>query len=464
MTRKGAGTGTGTGAVPPAPPRGGQGGRIFLFLFLSLSLYADDWPMFGGRPDRNMVSPEKGLPEKWGEDDVKWAAALGNETLGNPVIAGGRVFIGTNNGVPRDRAVQGDKGVLMCFSEKTGDFLWQAVHDKSPAGEKEDWKGIGICSTPCVVGDRVYYVSNRAELVCREAANGKPVWLLDMKKDLGAIPHQASASSPLVVDGLVFVNTGHGRDGETGKVKNPGAPSFIAVDAATGKVVWKDASPGEKILAGQWSSAAYGVVDGKPQVCFPGGDGWLYAFESATGKLLWKLNGKGHEKPKPDGTPETPNHYVATPVYAGHQVLIASGADPEGGNTPGCLRAVDARTGAELWSRAGEAFSCSISSVAVLDGLVYACDLAGVLNCLELETGMPVWSHDLLSGIWGSPMAADGKIYLRNEDGEVIVMKAGREKKLLATNKLPGLVHGTVTPANGKLYVAGGTKLYAIGK
>jgi outer membrane protein assembly factor BamB len=433
-------------------------------LLMPAVLRADDWPMFGGRPGRNMVSPEKGLPEKWGEGDVKWAAALGSETYGNPVIAGGRVFIGTNNGAPRDPSIKGDKGVLMCFSEKTGDFLWQAVHDKLPGGEREDWAKIGICSTPCVVGDRVTYVSNRAELVCREAATGKAVWLLDMKKELGVLPHQASASSPLAAGGLVFVNTGHGSDAEAGKVKNPGAPSFVAVDAATGKVVWKDASPGEKIMAGQWASPAYGDVDGKPQVCFPGGDGWLYAFEAATGKALWKLNGKAHEKPKPDGKPETPYHFVATPVYAGSRVLIALGGDPESGIGPGCLRLIDARGGGELWSRAGENFSCSISTVAVQDGLVYASDLSGVLHCLELETGKPVWSHDLLSSVWGSPMAADGKIYLRNEDGEVVVMKAGREKKVLATNTLPGLANGTVTPANGALYIAGGTKLYVIGK
>jgi outer membrane protein assembly factor BamB len=464
MTETGTGTGTGTGRIPPVPPWGGQGGWLALFLSLSLSLSADDWPMFGGRPDRNMVSPEKNLPAAFGATDVLWSAALGSDTYGNPVIAGGRVFIGTNNDVPRDPAVKGDKGVLMCFSEKDGAFLWQAVHDKLPGGDKEDWGKIGICSTPAVDRDRVYYVSNRGELVAREAANGKLVWLLDMKKELGARPHQASASSPLLVDGLLFAHTGHGTDTETGKVLDPAAPSFVAVEAATGKVVWKDASPGDRIMGGQWSSPAYGVVDGQGQVCFPGGDGWLYAFEAKTGKLLWKLDGKAHEKPPKNGKPETPNNFVAAPVYAGSTVLIAVGADPEAGTSPGCLRAIDAKSGKELWALKGEAFGCSISNVAVQDGLVYAAEYAGLLHCLELATGKTVWKHDLLSIVWGSPMAADGKVYLRSEDGEVLVFQAGRELKLLATNKLPGLAHGTVTPANGRLYVAGGTKLFVIGK
>src|SRR5207247_1756686 len=105
-------------------------------------------------------------------------------------------------------------------------------------------------------GDRVYYVSNRTELVCRAVEDGKLVWLLDMRKDLGALQFEASASSPLVVDDLVFVVTGHGADPSTHKVKNPKVPSFIAANRSTGKVVWQDNSPGERIFEAQWGSAA----------------------------------------------------------------------------------------------------------------------------------------------------------------------------------------------------------------
>src|SRR5687768_5511342 len=134
---------------------------IVLFALLAA---ADDWPMWGGRPDRNMVSAEKNLPAAWpdgGGKQVKWTAKLGGSTYGNPVVAGGRVFIGTSNG--KDKA--GDKGVLLCVSEKDGSLLWRAEHDKLPSGNAEDFELIGICSTPCVAGDRVTYVSNRAELV-----------------------------------------------------------------------------------------------------------------------------------------------------------------------------------------------------------------------------------------------------------------------------------------------------------
>ncbi len=432
-------------------------------------LHADDWPMLGGRPDRNMVSPEKGLPltwDVWQKKNVKWAADLGTNNVGTPVINGGRVFIGTNNEKPRDPAVKGDKGILMCFSESDGKFLWQAVHDKLSTGDAEDVARYGICCTPSIVGDHIYYVSNRTELVCRAAKDGKPVWTLDMKKELGISPNQASSSCPLVVGDLVFVLTGQGADYKTRKVKNPKAPSFIAVNRVTGKVVWQDSSPGDKILWGQWGSPAYGVVDGKPQVAFPGGDGWLYTFEPATGKPLWKFNCKGHEKPLANGQPETANQLVATPVYAGNRVLIAIG-DPEASPDKGCLRAIDATKGAELWRVAGDDFMTSMSSVAVHEDLVYATDINSYVNCFELATGKRLWRQDLLSSIWGTPLVADGRVYVQTGDGEVIVFQAGRELKVLTkieqSKKGPAeFEHGTVVAANGVLYLTGKTKLFAI--
>ncbi len=450
-----------------------------------------DWPMWGGAPDRNMVSPEKNLATVFGgtkNENIKWTADLGTQTYGNPVISDGRVYIGTNNGHPRNPAIKGDRGVLMCFSTSDGSFLWQAVHEKLPTGDAEDWEEIGICSTPCVVDDRVYYVNNRAELVACDAegfADGENdgpfgdeefsspgdadlLWVLDMRGELGVTPYQASASSPLVVDGVVFVVTGHGMDEHLGKVKNPTAPSFLAVDAAKGEVLWEDHSPGDRIFEGQWGSPAYAVVEGQPQVAFPGGDGWLYAFEPKSGKLLWKFNCKAHEKTRANGKPETKDYLVAHPVYAGFTVMIALGASPESGDDYGCLWAIDARKRgditktAELWRLQRKEFGRSVSGVAVDAGLVYAVEMGGLVSCIELATGVRVWRHDFFSAIWGTPLVADGKVYLRNEDGEVIVFAAGREKKILATNGLPGLSHGTVTAARGTLYLAGESQLYAI--
>src|SRR5688572_29439095 len=123
-----------------------------------------DWPMWGGTPDRNMVSSMKGLPAEWDvktKKNVKWVADLGSQSYGNPVVAGGMVFVGTNNELLRDKAQGGDRGVLMAFSEATGEFLWQQTHVKHEAGRAIDWPFQGVASSPLVEGDHLYYVSNR---------------------------------------------------------------------------------------------------------------------------------------------------------------------------------------------------------------------------------------------------------------------------------------------------------------
>src|SRR6185312_10262421 len=129
---------------------------------------SSDWPMWGGTADRNMVSNMKGLPTSWdvkSKKNVKWVAALGSQSYGNPVVSGGQIYVGTNNEGVRDPKVTGDKGILMAFRESDGEFLWQAVSDKLVAGRVNDWPYQGVCSSSLVEGDRVYYVTNRAELV-----------------------------------------------------------------------------------------------------------------------------------------------------------------------------------------------------------------------------------------------------------------------------------------------------------
>ncbi|HMY73494.1 MAG TPA: serine/threonine protein kinase, partial [Blastocatellia bacterium] len=112
-----------------------------------------DWPMWGGTPDRNMVSSMKGLPTTWDvakKTNVKWVAAIGSQSYGNPTVAGGQVYVGTNNEALRDPKQGGDRGVLMAFDEKTGEFLWQHTNEKLTAGRVNDWPFQGVCSSPLV--------------------------------------------------------------------------------------------------------------------------------------------------------------------------------------------------------------------------------------------------------------------------------------------------------------------------
>ena len=443
-----------------------------------------DWPMWGGTANRNMVSAAGPLPASWdvqAKTNIKWKVGLGYTSYGNPVVAGGKIFVGTNNVRPRT-AITGDKGVLMCFRESDGAFLWQAVSDKLESGQDNDWPEQGVCSSPAVEGTRLYYVTNRGELVCLDTegfADGRNdgpfqnethtgptdadiIWKLDMVKDLGVYPHNMSNSSPLVWEDLVFVETSNGRDGDHEKVPSPKAPSFLAVNKATGKVVWQDGSPGEDILHGQWSSPSLAIVDGAAQVIFPGGDGWLYAFNARTGEKLWWFN----LNPKDAVWPKTKNDAVATPVHHDGKVFMSVGQDPDSGEGIGHMYAIDpgkrgdiTETG-RVWQY--DKIRRSISTAAVADGLVYNADFSGFLHCVDAATGAPQWIYDALAAVWGSPLVADGKVYLGDEDGDVVVLKAGRTLTKLAEINMGNAIHSTPVAANGALYIMTSSDLYAI--
>ena len=254
-----------------------------------------------------------GIVTEWDVEsgkNIKWKAALGSQSYGNPSIADGRVFVGTNNEGKRNPEIAGDKGIVMCFSAGKGEFLWQAVHDKLTQGRVNDWPEQGICSSPAIEGGVIYYISNRCELVCadvegfRDGENDGPykdekytskidgdfIWVLDMLNEYGVFPHNLATCSPLVVGNLVFVETSNGVERDHIAIPNPRAPSFLAVNKKTGEMVWGSNAPEDRILHGQWSCATYGNAGGVPQVLFPGGDGWLYSFEPEDGDLLWKFD------------------------------------------------------------------------------------------------------------------------------------------------------------------------------
>ncbi len=455
------------------------------------------WPMWGGTPHRNMVSGEKNMPVKWDVDTkkgVKWVVGLGSQSYGNPVIADGKIIVGTNNESKRNPKVAGDKGVVMCFRASDGAFLWQAIHDKLEAGRVNDWPEQGVCSSGVVEGDRYFYVSNRCELVCvdvegfgdgnndgpftGEKLTGKQdadiVWTLDMMSDdLGVFPHNLATSSPLVIGDLIYLLTSNGVDEGHLNIPSPRAPSFLAVNKKTGKIVWEDGTPGDKILHGQWASPGYGEVGGKGQVYFPGGDGWLYAFAplgtaDGLGKLIWKFDCNPKDSKWELGGRGTRNSLIATPVFHENKVYIGVGQDPEHGEGPGHLWAIDATKkgdvteSAKVWHFGNKDFGRTISTVAIADGLLYATDLSGFLNCLDLETGKKHWTYDALAAVWGSPYVVDGKVYLGDEDGDVVVLKHGKKMEVLAENVMNDTVYGTPVAVDGVLYIMTRSRLYAL--
>ena len=457
-----------------------------------------DWPMWGRCANRNAASAETGIPAEWKtgiiKRNIKWVARLGTQTYGSPAVSNGRVYAGTNNGGRFRPHSKRDKGCLLCFDANTGRLLWQATHDKLPTGELNDWPEAGIASTPYVDGDRIYYVSNRCELVCADVQgfydneNDGPltnenfteqqdadfVWILDMIGELGAFPHALAVSSPVGAGDLVFVCTGNGVGEDYERipppVPAPQAPSLIAVDKKSGQVVWQRNDPGTNLLHGQWSSPAYGLVAGVPQVVFGGGDGWCYSFAPKTGDLLWKFNLNAKDAVwGPAGRGGTKTFIVATPVIYDDKVFLGGGNQPAYGEGPGHLYAIDATQRGDItdsgriWLVGGRDFGRTVSTVVIADGLLYAVDVPGYLYCFDVKTGRRHWRYDLEADVWGSPIVVDGKVMLGDTDGEVHVLKHGRELESLAINELRHSMRTTPTVANGTLYIATPHWLYAIG-
>jgi outer membrane protein assembly factor BamB len=297
------------------------------------------------------------------------------------------------------------------------------------------------------------------------------------------------------------------------QVPAPDAPSFLALDKQSGKLVWSDASPGRNILEGQWASPAYAVLGGVPQAIFGGGDGWLYSFlaeptADRKAKLLWKFDCNPKQVVWEGGGSGRRNYLVASPLVYQGRVYIGTGQDPQNGEglgdlwcidptkrgdvSPECvvdrqgrpvppvrLGGVDAEAGqkvqpnpnsAAVWHYRGSGtdgdfnttMHRTLSSGAIQDGLLVIGDLPGLVHCLDAATGKLYWTHDLKAELWGGALIADGKIYMGTADGDVVVFALSKQKRLLAKNEMGSAVYTAPAVANDVLYFATRNHLVAI--
>jgi len=342
-----------------------------------------NWPQWGGSSEHNNTPVGQNIPTEWkigsfdyqsgawdstDAQNIQWVAQLGSQSYGNPVVADGKIYVGTNNrgGHLERYPAKVDLGCLLCFDLETGHFLWQHSSKKLPSGRVHDWPLQGICDAPLVEGDRLWFVTSRGEVRCLDTAgfhddeNDGPyteeeftnkdeadvVWVFDMMKEMGVSQHNMCSCSVTASGDVLFVNTSNGVDVEHNYIPAPKAPSFFAMNKNTGKVLWTDSSPGLNILHGQWSSPAYGVLGDQPQVIFAGGDGWVYSFDpkgtsDGQAKLLWKFDANPKTSQWKLGGRGTRNNIIATPVIHEGRVYVAVGQDPEHGEGVGHLWCID---------------------------------------------------------------------------------------------------------------------------
>ncbi|RMG34527.1 MAG: serine/threonine protein kinase [Planctomycetota bacterium] len=500
-----------------------------------------DWPQWFGWSHKNNTPAGSNVPTDFSPDGkhIKWKAALGSQTYGNPVVANGKVYVGTNNGAGYVKRFPPsvDLGCLLCFDEKTGKFLWQHSNPKLPTGRVHDWPLQGVCAAPYVEGDRLWYVSNRGEVVCLDTEgfydgeNDGPyvteenenkdeadvVWKFDMMGELGVSQHNMCSCSVTCFGDILLVNTSNGVDESHINIPSPNAPSFIGLDRNTGKLIWQDNSPGKNILHGQWSSPAVGILGGRPQVLFAGGDGWLYSFDprgdgKGGSKLWWKFDCNPKTSKWILGGRGTRNNIIATPVIYDGMVYVAVGQDPEHGEGIGHLwcidptksgdvspelavdangkpiphrriQAVDPEKGekaipnpnsAMIWhystydiNKDGkidfeETMHRSCGTVAIKNDLLFISDFSGLFHCLNARTGVPYWTYDMFAAAWGSPLIVDNKVFIGDEDGDIAIFELSPKQKLIAEINMNNAVYTTPIYANGVLYIANKSTLFAI--
>jgi len=445
-------------------------------------------------------------------ENVLWVAKLGSQAYGNVTVAGGKVFAGTNNESPRDPKQLGDRGVLMAFNEENGEFEWQLLIPKLGAGKVSDWEYVGLCSSPAVEGNKVYVVTNRGEAVCLDlnglangndgpfqdeanymSADGNPVeltnghadilWIYDMREELGVFPHNVSSCSPLVVGDLLYVSTSNGVDWSHNNIPAPFSPALVALNKTTGELVGEEASQvSERVLHASWSSPAYGDINGTPLIIWGGGDGICYGFEpkpvvgSEGYEILnevFRYDANPPEYRMKEGKPikyatyPGPSEIISTVVVHDNKAFALIGQDPEHGDGVGMLSAIDASmkgdiTGKAIWTY--KDIGRTVSTPSIYNGMIFVAEYDGDIHCLDLDTGKVNWVHATDSRIWGSTLVADGKVYLPNEDGQLVVLAATKEKEELATVEFFTPIYSSPVVAKDVLYVATQTHLYALKK
>jgi beta-lactamase regulating signal transducer with metallopeptidase domain/outer membrane protein assembly factor BamB len=478
------------------------------------------------RTDSNNAFTAPSAPESWDVKNgvnIQWSVKLGSQTYGSPVVSGGKIFVGTNNagGYLEQFPEAVDLGCLLAFDVESGQFLWQYSVPKIESGRTNDWPLRGITASPYVAGNRLWIVTNRSEVVCMDtegfhdgeddglldgpnrkslkAGDSQPrkradvVWTIDLMNTFGSFPHNHSDCS-ITSDGkLLFIVVPNGMDHSHRNLPSPKAPSFVALDAATGAIVWTNRDSENQILHGQWSSAAYGEFGGVRQVICPSGSGWLFGLDASTGETLWKFdcNPKGAKWIL--GGRGTRNNLIAKPLIYDGRVYMATGQDPEHGEGNADLWCIDPTkrgdvspqivnrsqfvenpNSAAVWHfgqenvDAGQKFGFedvfhrSIATPVAQDGLLIAADTSGLVHCFDAKTGKRHWAHDLFSACLASPIIINDRVYIGDEDGEVAVLALREKLQVVSEVSLGEAITTTPTVADGVLYQATRSRLFAI--
>ncbi len=494
---------------------------------------ADDWPMYGRDASHNAVSPERNPPTNWevGLDgrkphNILWTAPLGSLSFGDPVVANGQIWIGTNSVRSPGYDAANDASVLAGFNVRDGSSLFNYVSPRLPQSRIHDWPTASLACSPLIEGDLMWFTTNRCETVCLDLLplkQGQPqpreVWKVDMMAEFGVYPigspmaflHTCSIAS---FQDRIYVNTGNGFDYLQQKVPAPQAPSLICFDKHTGQSMWQDNSPGSNIFEGQWSSPLVVEVAGRPQLVMAQGDGWLRSFDPINGNLIWKFD-VNPKTAKWQYNHGTRHQCLATPVFYQQHIYIATGQNGADGEGPGRLVCIDPSKSGDISSelafdRMGkplpdsriqiadlslghrvkpnpnsglewecvsedvngdgeilfeEEFHLTYSNVVIKDNLLLVADFSGAVHCMDAQSGKRHWDYDAFAFIFSSPLIVGDVAYVADEDGDIAIFRlaADQGQPIVELSIGSGCFTSPIF-SNGVLYLATRDTLYAIGE
>jgi outer membrane protein assembly factor BamB len=414
----------------------------FLTLFAAAVLVApaaaDNWPQWRGA-HFDGISTETGLPTTWGEGkNIAWTFALPGMGCSTPAVWNDRMFLTSE--VDADGTL-----VLLCVGTD-GKERWRKQVGASTKKARGD-EGNGASASPATDGKHVWAFVASGELACYDL-DGKEVWKTNLQERFGKFQIQFGMhSTPLLYEGKLYLMLLHS-----------GGQTVAALDAATGKTAWKVARPsdGHSENEHSYASPCLWVRDGSALLIVHGND-YTTAHRLTDGSEAWRVGGL-NPKERYNAT----LRFVASPVAVPDLVVIPTAKkgqvvavrpDASGLVMPGSQY--------ELWRRPNG--TPDVPSPLVKDGLVYLCTEIGNLICLDAKTGKEHYNERTHNARHrGSPVWADGKVYLTARDGTVTVVQAGPAFKPLATNRLKDEIAASPAVSGGRIYLRGFKTLYAI--
>ena len=425
---------------------------------------AGSWPSFRG-PNASGIGDGQNLPDEWNAktgQNILWRTPIPGLAHSSPIVWGDRVYVTSAiSGDPKATfkpGLYGDgdasqdrsrhKWMIYALDKHSGKILWERVAFEGEPREKRHIKATYANSTPATDG-RIVVAWFGSEGVYAYDVDGRFLWKVDLGRlDLGAydIPtvEWGSASSPIIWKDLVILQC------------DTQADSFIvALNANTGETVWKT----ERDELPSWGTPTIAVTS-QGEELITNASHFIRGYDPRTGKELWRL-GKSSKLTAP------------TPVFADDMVVVASGRGPERpifvvkAGARGDLTLPDGKTSSDaiVWSRTGR--GSYIPTPLIYKGILYVLNNSGVFDAYNLKSGAELYRQRLPvvgDGFSASPVAADGKIYLSNEDGEILVVAAGEKFVHLGTNSLGELLMATPALSDGVMYVRTAQSLFAIGR